>query len=159
MENQGCSTCHYFINSPQENNCFDCVDCIGHSHWKQPTDTEPTTQAPKNDKEEGKPDMSLLPMDLLEEVVRAYEFGILKGYPRDSWRQGFLQSRTIAASRRHDTDYWDKGEVFDRQAKEEYGVEVFHAAMVIFNQLCIIDSIKNHPDLIDRRSFKTFKND
>lgn len=107
-------------------------------------------QAPKMDAEEKKPDMSLLPMDLLEEVARAYEFGIAKGYPRYSWRKGFSVSRNVAASRRHDTDFWDKGEIYDKQAKEDYDIQVMHCAMVIFNQLCIIDALKNHPELMDR---------
>ena len=95
--------------------------------------------------------MAYLPMDLLEEVARAYEFGGKKGYPRNSWRDGLSISRLVAASRRHDADFWDKGETFDRQAKEEYGMKVYHSAMVIFNQLCILDALINHPELDNRR--------
>jgi len=106
-------------------------------------------QGPKNDAEENKPDLSLLPMDLLEEVAKAYEYGLTK-YSRNSWREGFEQHRMQAAAMRHSADYWDKGELYDPDAMEKAGMEVMHPAMVIFNMLCIIDSIKNHPEFDTR---------
>ncbi len=110
-------------------------------------------RAPKNDGIEKKPDMSLLPMDLLEEVAKAYEYGLAK-YSRNSWRGGFEQHKNQAAALRHAADYWDKGELYDQDAFDRRGMKVMHPAMVIFNMLCIIDSIKNHPEL-DTRHRKT----
>ena len=108
-------------------------------------------EAPKRDAEEDKAKLDYLPMDLLELVAAAYELGAKKDYPRNSWRDGFSISRTVAASRRHDKDFWDKGETFDKQALEKYGLKVYHSACIIFNQLCILDTLINHPELDDRR--------
>jgi len=49
----------------------------------------------------GKPDYSLLPLDLLETTVRALEFGA-KTYGRDNYRLGFDNPyRPLAAALRH----------------------------------------------------------
>lgn len=106
-------------------------------------------EAPKNDKQEEKPDMSLLPLDLLEYETRPYQYGCKK-YHRNSWRSGFKQSRMIAAALRHISDYWDKGEMFDTEAMGTTGIEVHHVTMAIFNLRCVMDSIINHPQFDDR---------
>jgi len=57
--------------------------------------------APKNNIEEGKPRMSLLPLDLLSKyLVPAYEEGVKK-YNRESWRDGFHTSIMIDSVLRH----------------------------------------------------------
>ncbi len=104
--------------------------------------------APKNDKEENKPDLSLLPLDLLSGLARAYEYGCHKYY-RNSWRKGFQTSRTIAAALRHISNFWDEGLDLDFDALSD-GFEVHHIDMAIFNLLCVKDSIVNHPEFIDR---------
>ena len=56
---------------------------------------------PKNNEQEGKPRMSLLPLDLLSELLcPCYEEGLRK-YSRESWRKGFKISVMMDAALRH----------------------------------------------------------
>lgn len=138
----GCSV-YFFYN----NENFQCRDC--NKVYPKPG-TGIQELAPKNNILEAKPDMSLLPLDLLEGLARAYEYGLVKPYPRNSWRKGFKQSVSLAAALRHITDYKDKGQMFDPDAKERANMDVYHIDMAIFNLLCVKDSILNHPELDDR---------
>jgi len=104
--------------------------------------------APKNNKEENKPDLSLLPLDLLAGLARAYEYGCFKYY-RNSWREGFQTSSVIRAALSHISKFWDEGKDLDAEALEA-GFEVHHIDMAIFNLLCVKDAILNHPELVDR---------
>jgi len=108
-----------------------------------------TGLAPKNHEQEKKPQLSLIPMDLMEYVARAYEEGLLKYY-RDSWRNGFKTSTMIDAARRHISAFWDRREDFDPDAAK-LGIEKHHIAGAIFSLLCILDTHENHPELDDRR--------
>lgn len=101
----------------------------------------------KNDAAEGKPDMSLLPLDILAHVARPYEYGLIK-YGRNNWRKGFDTNRSIAAALRHISAWQDKGEDYDQEALEK-GVEMHHISCAIFNLLCVLDAIHNHPELVN----------
>lgn len=62
------------------------------------------TRASKNDQE--KPDLSLLPKILLEEISKAYMVGEKK-YGRYNYCKGHKQSQLIAAAIRHLTAYFE----------------------------------------------------
>lgn len=105
--------------------------------------------APKNNSKEGKPRVSLLPMDVLTEfLVPAYEEGCLK-YDRESWRKGFQTSVLIDAAQRHMTDFFYLREDWDPDAVK-LGVKKHHLAGAIFSLLSILWSLKTRPELDDR---------
>ena len=124
-----------------------CIDYDNCTAVYKPLDEQ---RAPIKTMSKEKPDLSLLPLDLLEELAIAYMYGIAKDYPRYSWRKGFPQDENIAAAYRHISAYWDKGEMFDPEAKELQGMDVYHIAMAVFNLLCVLDSTKNHPQFDNR---------
>lgn len=138
---------YYFYNSDKYQ-CSECNYVYGKEFYVKTSSGE-LELAPKNNILEAKPDMSLLPLDLLEYEVRPYEYGLIK-YSRNSWRKGFLQSVMLAASLRHIGDYKDKGQMFDPDAKEKANMDVHHIAAAIFCLRCVMDSIINHPELDDR---------
>ena len=57
--------------------------------------------APKNNIKEGKPQPSLIPLDVLIKYLEpAYQEGLIK-YERESWRRGFNTSILIDSALRH----------------------------------------------------------
>lgn len=106
-------------------------------------------QATKNNVIEGKPMLSLLPLDLLEEVARAYEYGMTK-YSRNNFRKGLPQSVTIDSCLRHISKYFCEGQIYDSEAYESTGMKVNHLGMAIFGLLCAIDAHRNHSELVER---------
>ncbi len=50
--------------------------------------------------DQGKPDLSLISRELMEEVALVRMFGLTK-YPRDNWKLGFKVTRSCAAALRH----------------------------------------------------------
>lgn len=110
----------------------------------------PPTAAPKNNEQEGKPDPTLLPMDLLiKYVVPAYQQE-LKKYWRESWRHGFQVSVMVAAAMRHISDFFWNCEDYDPDA-EQYGIQKHHLAGAIFSLLSILNTLDAHPEMDDRR--------
>jgi hypothetical protein len=106
--------------------------------------------APKNNRKEGKPRMSLLPLDVLAtHVTPAYEEGVLK-YERESWRRGFYVSDLVDAAQRHITDFFYKGEDYDPDAAK-LGVKKHHLAGAIFSLLSILHTLDTRPELDDRK--------
>ncbi len=61
-------------------------------NWSQPT------QGVKHDS--GKPDLSMVSYELLEQVALVRMFGAKK-YERSNWKKGFAVTRSCAASLRH----------------------------------------------------------
>lgn len=108
-------------------------------------------QAPKNNDQENKPRMSLIPIDLLGKYLcPAYEEGILKYY-KNSWRKGFKFSVMIDAALRHISKFADEGEDFDKETFEKYGIKKHHIAAVLFCCLSILNDIEhNRTDNDDR---------
>lgn len=107
-------------------------------------------EAPKNNLQEDKPLMSLIPMDLLAEFLEpAYREGLIK-YSRESWRDGFNISTMIDALRRHEAAFWHTGEDLDPDAMA-IGVEKHHLGGMLFCVLCMCDTITNHPGRDDRQ--------
>lgn len=50
--------------------------------------------------DDGKPDFSMVSLDLMEEVAKVRMFGAKK-YERDNWKKGFKVTRSCAAALRH----------------------------------------------------------
>ena len=95
-------------------------------------------KAPKDDVKDHKPDLSLLPMDVLgTELLKAYEEGVIK-YARDSWRMGFDFSQMVAGARRHIDAFWEFGEDLDPDAVRISGIDKHHLAGAIF---CLVSLI------------------
>lgn len=105
--------------------------------------------APKNNIEENKPQMSLIPLDILAEfLVPAYMEGLEK-YSRESWRLGFKVTTMMDALQRHLTAFFYDGEDFDTDA-EKFNVKKHHLGGALFSLLCMCDTVANHPELDDR---------
>jgi len=112
----------------------------------------------KNDAIEDKPDLSLLPLDILAEVSKAYGYGTIK-YKRNSHRGGFETHRMIAACLRHISEWNDKGQEYDKDAWEFANLKVHHLAMAIFNLICVLNSIMYKPELVDNYIPENFNPD
>jgi hypothetical protein len=105
--------------------------------------------APKNNAQEGKAKMSLLPMDLLKNyLVPAYEEGRIK-YRRESWRQGFYVSVLVDAALRHIEVFFWGNENWDPDA-EKLGIRKHHLAGAVFSLLSILHTLDTRPELDDR---------
>jgi len=105
--------------------------------------------APKNNRKEGKPRPSLLPLDvMMKHVCPAYEEGVLK-YKRESWRDGFWVSDLMDAAERHMSDFFYGGQDFDLDA-EKLGIKKHHLAGAIFSLLSILHTLDTRPELDDR---------
>ncbi len=112
---------------------------------------EQIEQAPKTDSQDKKPDYSLVPLDLICEMLEpAYREGIHpKKYYRESWRIGFSMLRIYASLLRHLIAFIFKKEDFDPDA-EELGIKKHHLGGAMFAIICMYDTWRNHPELDDR---------
>ena len=115
-------------------------------------ETQKNDSAPKSD--EHKPDLSLIPYDLINEMlIPAYEEG-LQEYYRDSWRLGFKVSRMVAALLRHLFAFVFKHEDYDPVAYKKYRIKKHHLGAVIFCAISIYNSLKIDPERFDDRILK-----
>ncbi len=106
--------------------------------------------APKNNLEENKLQMSLLPIDTLAEMLcPAYQEGLEK-YKRDSWREGFKTSVMMDACLRHLTAFYYKGEDFDTEYPDKH-----HLGAALFCIISMYYSWKNHKELDDRKDARS----
>ena len=107
-------------------------------------------KAPKNNVQENKSQMSLIPLDILSDIlVPTYMEGLIK-YSRESWRKGFLMSTMMDSAQRHLSDFFYKGEDYDPDA-QKLGINKTHLGGVLFSILCMADTFLNHPELDDRK--------
>ena len=107
-------------------------------------------KAPKNNAQENKSQMSLIPLDILREIlVPAYMEGLIK-YSRESWRKCFLLSTMMDSAQRHLSDFFYKGEDYDPDA-QKLGVNKTHLGGALFSILCMSDTFLNHPELDNRK--------
>ncbi len=137
-----CETCRYEIVPSNRPPCSSCKDG---SLWETTGQT-----APKNNLSEDKPQPSLIPLDLLIEVLEpAYREGLLK-YSRESWRKGFKTSVMHDAALRHMVAFFHKKEDYDPQTLEEHGIKKHHIGAAIFCLISMFNSMENFPDLDDR---------
>jgi len=102
------------------------------------SDTKKTEKslAPKNNKKENKPNLCLLPFDVLELDARAYEYGAFK-YNQYSWMKGFKTSELISSALRHIKAYFWEGEKYDKEALGK-GFHMHHLASARFCLASII---------------------
>lgn len=106
--------------------------------------------APKNNIQEGKLRMHLLPLDLLSEILcPAYEEGVWK-YREESWREGFKMSVMADAALRHISAFVNKGEDYDVEAMEKFGIKKTHIGGAIFSLICMYQTMMDYPQLDDR---------
>lgn len=120
-------------------------------------DESKSSRAPKNNAQEGKPKMHLLPLDLLREfLVPAYEEGLIK-YFEESWRLGFKMSDMMDGLQRHMESFYYQGEDLDQETLETYGIKKTHLGAALFCVLCMCNTLKNYPELDDRVGNKDYK--
>lgn len=101
--------------------------------------------APKNNIKEDKLQMSLLPLDLLSEMLcPAYQEGIKK-YNRESWRKGFKTSVIMDACLRHLSSFYYEMEDFDSENPQKH-----HLGAAVFCLISMYHSWKNYPEMDDR---------
>jgi len=106
--------------------------------------------APKNNIEENKAQISLLPLDLLSEMlVPAYMEG-LKKYQRESWRKGFKASTMMDACMRHLTAFYYEHEDYDSETFKTYGIRKHHLGAALFCIISLYNSVRNDTTLDDR---------
>jgi hypothetical protein len=107
--------------------------------------------APKNNIQEGKPQPTLLPMDvLLKYLEPAYQEGVIK-YERESWRGGFHTSVLVDAALRHIIEFYWQGK--DVDADSQTGKH--HLAGAIFSLCSLLHTLDTRPELDDRFCKKT----
>lgn len=127
---------------------------IGPGGKQKRTETKMNDTAPKNNIQDNKPKPTLLPIDvLIKYLCPAYEEGLIK-YERESWRRGFQVSILVDAAIRHISDFYYRGEDWDRDA-EKVGVKKHHLAGAIFSLLSILHTLDTRPELDDRFSGRT----
>ncbi|EJW92098.1 hypothetical protein EVA_19794 [gut metagenome] len=101
------------------------------------------TESKKNDRKDGKLMWELLPLEMLEDVVRVYTFGAKK-YGPNTWKDlpDGLQ-RYKAALLRHLVEF-EKGHILDDESHIE------HLAHVIWNAIAMLTVSKNDKTTQDR---------
>lgn len=92
--------------------------------------------------DQGKPDLSHISLELVEQVARVREFGAKK-YSRGNWKKGFKYTRSIAAALRHIYAF-NEGQDLD----PESGLSHIAHALCCLEHL--LNDIKNHPENDDR---------
>lgn len=110
--------------------------------------------APKNNIEENKPQMSLIPLDLLTELLEpAYREGLLK-YERESWRKGFKVSVMMDAVLRHLSKFYYDKEDYDEETFNKYDILKHHLGAAIFGIIVMYNSIEKIDQRFDDRPKK-----
>ena len=106
--------------------------------------------APKNNVKEGKPQPTLLPLDIfMEYLCPAYSEGVEK-YERESWRDGFHVSTLMDAAFRHMIEFYYNGHDID----EASSTKKHHLAGALFSIASVLHTLKTRPELDDRFSKK-----
>lgn len=108
--------------------------------------------APKNNIEEDKLQMSLLPLDILGEMLCPVYMEGLEKYYRESWRGGFKLTVMQDAAMRHLTEFFYKREDYDPEYPSKH-----HLAACIFCLISMYNSWKNYPELDDRPNRDSLK--
>ena len=88
---------------------------------------------PKENKE--KPRMSVLPMDILQELLLpALEEGEIKYY-RNSYREGFKVSEVMDSCQRHLTEFFYLKNDYDQESIDRFGIKKHHLGGAMANIL------------------------
>ena len=105
--------------------------------------------APKNDKAEDKPQVSLLPMDLLVPMLEpAYREGVEK-YERESWRKGFHISKMFDSTMRHLIAFYYNREFYDPDPLA-MKYSKCHLGGSVFSIINMFNTIQNGKGVDDR---------
>ena len=147
--NSGCKKKVENLNSKsfsQQNSVELTMALEKHQDWQneKQVNTLHKSQGTKHD--QGKPDLSHISLELMEQVARVREFGARK-YSRDNWRKGFLFNRSIAAALRHILAF-KEGENLDPESGLSH---IAHAVCCLEH---LMNDIKNHPENDDRDKSK-----
>jgi len=114
----------------------------------------PIKTAPKNNLQDKKAPMSLLPMDLFRKyLLPAYEEGLIK-YEKESWRDGFYTSTMIDAALRHIELFYWQGEDFDKESV----TGKHHLSGAIFSLFSILQTLEQKPEKSYSKRNKTKSN-
>ncbi len=98
----------------------------------------------------GKPDVSLVPLDILECIAEPLTYGQLKGYPRNNWLQGVPFTKSLAAALRH-LALWQQGIDWDAEAHDKHDFLMCHINAALFHISSIaLMTKRNRGDLDDR---------
>ena len=92
--------------------------------------------------DQGKPDLSMIPYEALEEIAKVLMFGATK-YDKNNWKKGINSTRLAGAALRH-LGKWCDGVDIDSESSENH---IAHAAT---NLLMLIWMLKHKPELDDR---------
>jgi len=84
----------------------------------------------------GKPDWSLIPLDAVEFVIPAFEYGKIHYKKKNTFRNGIVHGKLIAAAIRHITLWYWRKEEFASDSK------VHHLASAVANLLMVICNLK-----------------
>lgn len=82
--------------------------------------------------DEGKLRWELVPALAMEELVRVYGYGLIKGYPPRNWERGMSWGRVFGALMRHAWRFW-AGEDEDPESG------LCHMAHVAWNALALVE--------------------
>lgn len=121
MSYEPCYSCNNY-SSWQPDGCMDCIyratktkcnTCIDYSQKVSIREVETPVAKPKNPVQAvglkfdvGKPPLSRIPREFLEQVARVLEFGANK-YDWNNWRNGIQYHRLLDAAMRHLTAFAD----------------------------------------------------
>ena len=106
--------------------------------------------APKNNINENKSQPSLLPLDILIDMLEpAYREGVIK-YERESWREGFNSTVMYDALMRHLKAWFYDLESYDPEPKKKFGIDKHHLGAVIFCAINLYVTDMSFPELDDR---------
>lgn len=90
---------------------------------------------------QGKPQLSYIPLDLMEDCARVFEYGAKK-YARDNWKKGDYMTSLFDSMLRH-VAALQKGEYVDPESN------LPHLGHIMCNVLFLSNTCKNHPEFID----------
>jgi len=150
-----CSLCYHHTDP----DIFICTKCdVGFDQFTPLsilTETAPT--APKNIEQENKPKPSLIPWDIILEFDEPpYQEG-LKKYHRESWRGGFKISDMFDACQRHLILFMYHLQDYDQETWENYKIKKHHLGAAKFCITCMCQTLKEHPELDDRKELFKIK--
>lgn len=92
--------------------------------------------------DQGKPDLSILPIEALEAMAAAFTYGAKK-YQRNNFKKGIEVNRTLAAALRH---------IYAKLNKQDFDIEsgVDHLGHALAAIAMAIYTLKHKPELDDR---------
>lgn len=106
--------------------------------------------APKNNTNEDKAQVSLIPLDLIVPMLEpAYREGLLK-YGNETWRAGFESKVMYDALMRHLVAYFFKLESYDPETQEKFGFDKHHLGAAMFCLINLYATDMNFPALDNR---------